>query len=118
MRVFEWNGTMLHAKTAVADRLWSRVGSTNLNFASWMTNYELDVAIEDPAFADTMAAQYERDLGHATEIVLTRRNRVRKTEPRPAPEGEAAPASAARWQAARGALRRERSASAVRSAPR
>ena len=90
VRVFEWNGTMMHAKTAVADHLWSRVGSTNLNVASWMTNYELDVAIEDPAFADTMAAQYERDLAYATEIVLTPRKSVRKKEPRPAPEGDAA----------------------------
>ena len=49
VRVFEWNGTMLHAKTAVADRRWSRVGSTNLNLVSWMSNYELDVAIEDAA---------------------------------------------------------------------
>jgi len=89
VRVFEWDGTMMHAKTAVADRLWSRVGSTNLNFASWVTNYELDVAIEDPAFAETMATQFERDLGHATEIVLTR-NRVRRTEPRPAPAGDVA----------------------------
>jgi cardiolipin synthase len=89
VRVFEWDGTMMHAKTAVADNLWSRVGSTNLNFASWVTNYELDVAIEDPAFAVKMATQFERDLGHATEIVLTR-NRVRRTEPRPAPGGGAA----------------------------
>ena len=88
VRVFEWDGTMIHAKTAVADRLWSRVGSTNLNFASWLTNYELDVAIEDPAFADLMAAQFERDLDNATEITLTRRNRVRRTEPRPVPEGD------------------------------
>ena len=36
VRVFEWNGTMLHAKTAVADRRWSRVGSTNLNLVSWI----------------------------------------------------------------------------------
>jgi len=77
VRVFEWEGTMLHAKTAVADRLWARVGSTNLNLASWMTNYELDVAIEDPAFAEAMSTQFERDLTHSTEIVLTRRNRVR-----------------------------------------
>jgi cardiolipin synthase len=90
VRVFEWNGTMMHAKTAVADRLWSRVGSTNLNLASWMTNYELDVAIEDPAFADTMAAQYERDLAYATEIVLTPRKSVHRKEPRPAREGDAA----------------------------
>jgi cardiolipin synthase len=78
VRVFEWAGTMLHAKTAVADRRWSRVGSTNLNLASWMSNYELDVAIEHAAFAERMAAQYEADLAHSTEIVLTRRNRVRR----------------------------------------
>jgi cardiolipin synthase len=80
VRVYEWNGTMLHAKTAVADGIWARVGSTNLNFASWTGNYELDVAIEDAAFAERMAAQYEADLARATEIVLTRRNRVRPAE--------------------------------------
>ena len=84
VRVFEWNGTMLHAKTAVADRRWSRVGSTNLNLASWMSNYELDVAIEDATFAEQMAWQYEADLARSTEIVLTRRNRVRRV-----PEAEA-----------------------------
>jgi cardiolipin synthase len=78
VRVFEWNGTMLHAKTAVADGRWARVGSTNLNLASWMSNYELDVAIEDAPFAQLMAEQYERDLACATEIVLTARNRVRR----------------------------------------
>jgi cardiolipin synthase A/B len=89
VRVFEWNGTMLHAKTAVADGTWARVGSTNLNLASWMSNYELDVAIEDVAFAQAMAAQYDRDLGRATEIVLTSRNRVRRAEPRAAVAKEA-----------------------------
>lgn len=83
VRVFEWNGTMLHAKTAVADGAWSRIGSTNLNIASWMSNYELDVAVEDDAFARTMSAQYEEDLSRSTEIVLTRRNRVRRSEPPP-----------------------------------
>ncbi|MEO8345202.1 MAG: phospholipase D-like domain-containing protein [Betaproteobacteria bacterium] len=82
VRVFEWNGTMLHAKTAVADGTWARVGSTNLNLASWMSNYELDVAIENAAFAQAMATQYEMDLDRATEIVLTSRNRVRRSEPR------------------------------------
>ena len=48
IRVFEWNGPMLHAKTAVADGRWARVGSTNLNVTSWIGNYELDIAIEDP----------------------------------------------------------------------
>jgi cardiolipin synthase len=59
-----------------------RVGSTNLNLASWMSNYELDVAIEDATFAQAMAVQYEKDIGHATEILLTTHNRVRRTEAR------------------------------------
>ena len=63
VRVFEWNGTMLHAKTAVADDRWARVGSTNLNLASWMSNYELDVAIEDAAFAERWRSSTRRDLG-------------------------------------------------------
>ena len=85
VRVFEWNGTMLHAKTAVADGLWSRVGSTNLNIASWMGNYELDVAIENRRFGAAMAAQYEIDLTHATEIVLTSHHRVRLAQSRAGP---------------------------------
>jgi cardiolipin synthase len=70
IRVFEWNGSMLHAKTAVADGLWARVGSSNLNLASWLSNREIDVAVEDTSFARQLAAQYERDLENATEIVL------------------------------------------------
>ena len=104
VRVFEWSGTMLHAKTAVADRRWSRVGSTNLNLASWMSNYELDVAIEDAPFAEQMAGQYENDLEHSTEIVLTPRNRVRR-----APQ-------AIHEHAGRGRMRRAASGSAGRAA--
>ena len=119
VRVFEWNGTMLHAKTAVADGTWSRVGSTNLNVASWLSNYELDVAIEDAAFARRMAAQYEKDLARATEIVLTGRNRVRRSEPRDGRRcGGGACACGAPCPAARDARRRVPSASAARSAPR
>jgi cardiolipin synthase A/B len=39
VRVFEWNGPMLHAKTAVVDGRWARVGSSNLNVASWMVPF-------------------------------------------------------------------------------
>jgi cardiolipin synthase len=77
IRVFEWKGTMLHAKTAVADGRWARVGSTNLNIASWISNYELDVAIEDERFARCMQEMYEEDLTQATEIVLGDKRRVR-----------------------------------------
>jgi phosphatidylserine/phosphatidylglycerophosphate/cardiolipin synthase-like enzyme len=77
VRIFEWNRSVLHAKTAVADSLWTRVGSTNLNVASWFGNWELDVAIEDAGVARRMAALFEEDLQDATEVVLSDRRRFR-----------------------------------------
>jgi cardiolipin synthase len=77
VRVFEWNGTMLHAKTAVADGRWARVGSTNLNIASWFGNCEMDVVVEDEPFARSMEAMFLGDLENATEIVLDARQKVR-----------------------------------------
>jgi cardiolipin synthase A/B len=98
VRVYEWNGSMLHAKTAVADGRWARVGSSNLNIVSWMENCEIDVAIEDEAFAQRMQAQYEEDLGRATEIVLHARRRDGQ-------RGKSRPRGAEPARAAAGALR-------------
>jgi cardiolipin synthase len=84
VRVFEWNGSMLHAKSAVADGRWARVGSSNLNIASWLGNFELDIAVEDEGFAQEMESMYLQDLEQATEIVLAehritpRRHRTRQ----------------------------------------
>ncbi len=80
VRLFEWNGPMLHAKTAVADGRWARVGSSNLNLASWLGNWELDVIIEDQGFASQMEEMYLLDLSHSTEIVLTGRRRIHCAE--------------------------------------
>jgi len=77
VRVFEWNGSMLHAKTAAADGRWARVGSTNLNIASWAANSEIDVAIENEGFTRDMERQYETDLAGSTEILLHARRRWR-----------------------------------------
>lgn len=77
VRVFEWNGSMHHAKTAVADGRWARVGSTNLNIVSWLGNCELDAVIEDTAFAAQMEQAYLRDLTNSTEVVLDERWKLR-----------------------------------------
>ena len=81
VRIFEWNGVMLHAKTAVADGKWARVGSTNANITSWFGNWELDVAIEDADFGQQMMAMFEKDLANSTEVVLTAR-KMRSVERR------------------------------------
>ncbi|MEW5709933.1 phospholipase D-like domain-containing protein [Pelomicrobium sp. G1] len=82
IRVFEWDGPMIHAKTAVADGRWARVGSTNLNLSSWFGNWELDVAIEDAGVAQEMEARFLQDLRRSTEIVLSPRQRVVLSSPR------------------------------------
>ena len=85
VRVFEWNGPMLHAKTAVADGRWARIGSSNLNLSSWIGNYELDVAVEDEAFARSMERMYLEDLSRSTEVVLSDRKKICLAEKRPRP---------------------------------
>ena len=111
VRVFEWNGTMIHAKTAVADGKWARVGSSNLNIQSWLGNWELDVAIEDEGFAHEMEDMYLADLEHSTEIVLSERNITRVQTP-----PDAAPTSRRAWPRHRrtGRTRRAATAGAIR----
>ncbi len=82
VRVFEWNGTMLHAKSAVIDGRWARVGSTNLNIASWLGNCELDLVIENEEFAAAMEQMYIQDLKNATEIVLHGKRKTRAVKKR------------------------------------
>jgi cardiolipin synthase len=74
VRLFEWQGPMIHAKTAVADGIWSRVGSSNLNNASLLGNFEIDVSVLDEAFASQMEGLFLADLASSVEIVLPRRH--------------------------------------------
>jgi cardiolipin synthase len=111
IRVFEWKGTMLHAKTAVSDCCWARVGSSNLNIASWIGNYEMDAVIEDESFAAALEEMYLADLDNSTEIVLRPRRRLLDVPPpwtaserRRQPVGGAGPGGSAS-RAAAGALR-------------
>jgi cardiolipin synthase len=74
VRVFEWDGPMLHAKSLVSDGRWVRIGSSNLNPSSLLGNYELDVLIEDSTLAESMARQFRLDIARSREVT---RRRVR-----------------------------------------
>lgn len=76
VRLFEWEGPMIHAKTAVADGFWARVGSSNLNLASLLGNWELDVAVTDLHFAAEMEALFLRDVESSVEVTLVSSTRV------------------------------------------
>jgi cardiolipin synthase A/B len=70
VRIFEWQGPMMHAKTSVVDGAWCRVGSSNLNTASLMGNWELDIGILDVGFGRQLQGLFLADLASSTEIVL------------------------------------------------
>jgi cardiolipin synthase len=69
VRIFEWEGPMLHAKTIVVDSRWVRVGTSNLNASSLLGNYELDVLIEHGDLAQQMEDQFRKDIARSAEIV-------------------------------------------------
>jgi len=80
VRIFEYGGPMIHAKTIVADGWISKVGSTNLNFSSLAANWEIDLLVEDNDFARQMEQLFEDDISNSREVRLEgsgRRSRVR-----------------------------------------
>jgi cardiolipin synthase len=70
IEVFTLPGAMLHAKTAIIDEAFTTVGSYNLDERSWRKNLEVNLAVEDRAFARHVRSWFERDLSVATRIDL------------------------------------------------
>jgi cardiolipin synthase len=68
VRIFERRDALLHAKTAVIDGAWSSVGSTNLDWRSFVHNYEADVIVLGPAFAGELERLFLRDVEASHEI--------------------------------------------------
>jgi cardiolipin synthase len=81
VRIFEYGGPMIHAKTIVADGWWSKVGSTNLNLSSLMANWEIDLVAEDVGFASKMERLFEEDLADAREVLLMKAGWRREVRP-------------------------------------
>ena len=67
-RIFEYQPTMLHAKTMVVDGAWSSVGTVNFDNRSFQLHDEVTLGIWDEHFARLLTEQFERDLESAEEI--------------------------------------------------
>jgi cardiolipin synthase A/B len=85
VRIWEYRGLMMHAKTNVIDGWSSRIGSTNMNITGLLTNWELDVIIEDRQFGAQMEAMFEADLEDASPVVLWPGGRLSPPPRRPRP---------------------------------
>jgi len=68
VRIFERRDALLHAKTAVIDGVWSSVGSTNLDWRSFVHNYEADVIVLGAPFGRDLERLFARDLEASHEI--------------------------------------------------
>ncbi len=84
VRIWEWQGPMLHAKTIVADGHWTSVGSSNLNASSLLANWELDLLVDDEPLAQAMERQFLLDLAQSSELLL-RARRIPALFGRPVP---------------------------------
>lgn len=62
VKIYERNDALLHAKTALIDGVWSTIGSTNLDWRSFVNNYEINAVILGQDFGDKMKKLFEKDL--------------------------------------------------------
>ena len=76
IRIFEYQPTMMHAKTMVVDGIWSTIGSSNFDDRSFRLNDEANVNIYDESIAVQMEQMFFEDLARSEEI--TRRRFVQR----------------------------------------
>ena len=70
VKIFERRGAILHSKTALIDGVWATVGSTNLDWRSFLHNHELNAVVLGTEFGQQLRALFERDLAASEQITL------------------------------------------------
>jgi cardiolipin synthase len=70
VKIFERKSRVLHAKSATVDKVWSTVGSTNLDWRSLLYNDELNAVILGVDFARQANAVLDKDLANSEAITL------------------------------------------------
>lgn len=74
IRLFLYQGAMVHAKTATADGQWSTIGTANLDRLSLIGNYEVNTEILDEDIAAEMEEIFAMDAGNCVELTLSEWN--------------------------------------------
>ena len=70
VKIYERRAALLHAKTVAIDGVWSTIGSTNLDWRSFLHNQELTAVVLGSEFGDKMRAAFARDLAVSDQITL------------------------------------------------
>jgi cardiolipin synthase len=70
VKIYERQDALLHAKTALIDGVWSTVGSTNLDWRSFLNNQEINAVMLGQDFGAQMQALFEKDLASSKLVTL------------------------------------------------
>jgi cardiolipin synthase len=70
VKIFERRGVILHSKTALIDGVWATIGSTNLDWRSFLHNHELNAVVLGAEFGATVQAMFDKDLAASEQITL------------------------------------------------
>jgi cardiolipin synthase len=70
VKIYERRGAILHSKTALVDGVWATVGSTNLDWRSFLHNYELNAVVLGAEFGKQVQAMFDQDLVASDAITL------------------------------------------------
>ncbi len=70
VKIYERRGVILHSKTALIDGVWATVGSTNLDWRSFLHNHELNAVVLGAEFGKQMQAMFDKDLAASDAITL------------------------------------------------
>ena len=70
VKIYEHKESLLHAKTALIDGVWSTIGSTNLDWRSFTNNHEVNAVILDDDFGVKMNQMFQEDLTASSLITL------------------------------------------------
>ncbi len=70
VKIHERRGVILHSKTALIDGVWATVGSTNLDWRSFLHNQELNAVVLGTEFAAQLQAMFAADLARSDAITL------------------------------------------------
>ena len=68
VKIYELRGAVMHAKTVCIDGVWSTIGSTNLDWRSFLHNDEINAVILGRGFAAQMEAMFAADIGESERI--------------------------------------------------
>ncbi|MDO9438312.1 phosphatidylserine/phosphatidylglycerophosphate/cardiolipin synthase family protein [Hydrogenophaga sp.] len=70
VKIYERQGVILHTKTGSIDGVWSTVGSTNLDWRSFLHNYEINAVVLGQEFGEQLHKLFEADLAASKQITL------------------------------------------------